>query len=267
MNPDGCALGRAIARALPEVRPRVLLVDDDATMRQLVALVLEGMHVDLILCASVDEARAALNAAPVRLIITDLMMPCVSGQVLLEELAAQPAWRAGARRVVFSAGLDAQARDRLQGLGVEQFLSKPAGVQAIEDCVREALGSALAAGGHAPAGPGSTDLSAAAAAAVQRHFAGQVELFRAYRQSCLTQFDADLQAGEQALLVRDAVALCRLGHNLKSVLRMLGDEAAAQSAQALEAAAGAADWSAVAGPWAEVHAACRQVQRDCRPSR
>ena len=244
-------------------RPRVLLVDDDPLMRRMVALVLEVIDLELIVCASVAQARETLRQAPVQLLITDLMMPVESGEVLLSELQADPALRAGARLVVFSAGLDARARARLQALGVWRLLDKPIGVQALEDCVREALGLQAAPGGLvdtalAPGAAGRArdlPLSAAETAAVQRHFAGSADLFFNYRETCRQQFADDLGVGDQALQAGDGPALRRLAHNLKSVLRMLGAEAAAAHADALEGAALRADWPAAGTGWQAVRAA------------
>ena len=68
-------------------RPRVLFVDDDASIRQLVELSLEELDIDLVICSSVAQARQALRQRPARLVITDLMMPVESGFDLLQELA------------------------------------------------------------------------------------------------------------------------------------------------------------------------------------
>jgi CheY-like chemotaxis protein len=234
----------------------VLLVDDDAALRKLVTMVLEVLDIELVVCTNGADALAALQAAPVQLLITDLMMPGVSGYDLLQALADTPALRGNARVMVFSAGLDAAARARLAPLGVWRLLGKPVSVRALEAGVREAL--ALSAGEAAgpdgapsdgPAGSAAADEASAEQAAIARYFGGQAALFAAYRADCLAQFTHDLQAGDQALAVKDAAALRRLAHNLKSVLRMLGREAAAGQAQALEAAAAGQDWNGMAEGW------------------
>jgi CheY-like chemotaxis protein len=237
----------------------VLLVDDDATLRKLVAMVLEVLDIDLVSCASGAEALAVLRAAPVQLLITDLMMPGVSGYDLLQALAETPALRGAARVVVFSAGLDAATRARLARLDVWQVLAKPVSVRTLEDCVRAALvpsateplptGVAVA---EQSAEGGSAEAALAEAAAIAHYFAGQTALFEAYREGCRRQFSSDLQAGERAFSESDAAALRRLAHNLKSVLRMLGSEEAALQAQALEASAAQGNWEAMAAGWAEL---------------
>jgi DNA-binding response OmpR family regulator len=235
----------------PAARPRVLLVEDDAALRKLVALVLEVLDIELVSCANGADGLAELRAAPVHVLITDLMMPGLSGYDLLQALADAPALRGTARVLVCSAGLDARARARLALLGAWRMLDKPVSVQVLEDCVREALRlSALDASAPEPAsGVGEHDEAGAEQAVISQYFAGQTALFAAYRADCLLQFAHDLQTGDRALAARDAPAVQRLAHNLKSVLRMLGREAAAAQAQALEAAAARADWGEMAPGW------------------
>jgi CheY-like chemotaxis protein len=86
-------------------RPRVVCVDDDASIRRFVELALEDLPVELLTCADATTARELLRQGPVALLITDLMMPGESGFELLASLMADPALRGGALLAVFSAGL------------------------------------------------------------------------------------------------------------------------------------------------------------------
>lgn len=232
--------------------PRVVFVDDDAAIRRLVASVLEDLPIDLLCCETVAQARAALRERPARLLITDLMLPVETGFDLLESLAADPGLRAGAQLVVFSAGLHADTRVRLAGLGVWRELSKPVSLQALEACVSDAL--ALTAGA-APA-----DAVAAAPAAlpplraheqqaVAAQFGGDAVLYLAFRDQVRAQLPQDAEAGGQALARREWPALHRLAHSLKGVLALLGDEAGAAQALVLEQAAAAADAAACQQAW------------------
>lgn len=234
-----------------------MLVDDDPAIRRLVALVLDELPLTLVCCASVAEARTALAAAPVRLLITDLMMPGETGYDLVEQLARRPALAAGTRCVVFSAGLDAGAQQRLRALGVWHMLAKPVSMQALMDCVQAALDDNTPADDPRapPPAPGAasagtvTDPADPRSAAIAAHFAGDAGLYDAFRASCLPLFLDDIVQGDAALATQDAAALRRLGHSLKSVLRTLGIEAGAAEAQALESAALAADSPACQRCW------------------
>jgi CheY-like chemotaxis protein len=123
----------------PATRPRIVCVDDDASIRRFVGLVLEDLPVEVLTCADAAAARELLRQGPVALLITDLMMPGESGFELLASLVADPALRAGALLAVFSAGLNATTRARLEGLDVWRELDKPVSVLELEDCVMQAL--------------------------------------------------------------------------------------------------------------------------------
>lgn len=239
--------------------PRVVLVDDDTSIRRYVGLALEDLPIQLVSCASAAEARQALQAAPAALLITDLMMPGESGFDLLQQLAEQPALRGGARLAVFSAGISAATRERLATLGVWRELHKPVSLAALEACVTDALALAAAA----PAGALATGAAAGAAfgaaelAAIEGSFGGDAGLFTAFRDQARAQFKADLAEGDRALAAADWPALRRLAHSLKSVLLLLGDETAAATARALEQAAEAGAAGACPALWARLRLTLR----------
>ncbi|MGV8823257.1 Hpt domain-containing response regulator [Methylibium petroleiphilum] len=226
---------------------RVILVEDDASLRRFVALALEDLDLDLVACVDVPSAMAALQAGPARLLITDLMLPGESGQSLLERLHREPGLKGAARVAVFSAGLTVAVRQRLEGLGVWRLLSKPVSVADLAACVTDALRD------EAPAAPvpavGVTAAEAASAAAIDRHFGGNADLYRAFRASCLAQFTEDLRQGDTACRSEDTAQLRRIAHSLKSVLLTLGHHAASQAARELEDHAAADDGSAARPAW------------------
>jgi CheY-like chemotaxis protein len=226
---------------------RVVLVDDDVSIRRLVTMALAELPIELVVCASGAEALEALRLAPARLLITDLMMPGMSGFELLQRLVAEPSLRGSARLAVFSAGLNAEAQARLAGLGVWREISKPVSVLALAATVEEALAEDEQAPAAAPQAPASANAPPSdEAQAIRTHFAGNAELFHAFKAGCLLQFQDDLRQLQAALDRRDAGALRRLGHSLKSVLHTLGFAQAASHARALEVAAAGQDWAAVA---------------------
>ncbi|RVU47300.1 response regulator [Rubrivivax rivuli] len=271
----------AAAAAVPRALPRVLLVEDDPSVRRLVALALDGQPIELLSCADGEEALALLRAGPVQVLVTDLMMPGISGLDLLRRLAREPALRQGAELVAFSAGIDAGMRQQLQALGVRRMLSKPVSLQSLEDVVMEAVASFA---GHAPAGVEVADSRAAAAPAlllapggepdiepgpepepghaapadearaIATHFGGDAALFHDFRRSCLPQFVVDLADGEAAFARADAAAVRRLGHSLKSVLATLGHAEASALARAMETAAAGGHLAAARAPWGALRA-------------
>lgn len=239
-------------------RPRVLLVDDDASIRRFVAMALEDLDLDLLCAASVPEAVATLRThGPVALVVTDLMMPGEGGLALLQRFADEPALRAGARLVVFSAGLNAAVQHDLAPHDVWQQLMKPVSARALIACVEAAVAAGPASTatprgappGVAPDAPvGGPDTPGALA--IRRHFGGDRALYFAFRAGCLTQFVADVARGDASLQGADLADLRHLGHSLKSVLTLLGEPALSEVARQLEAAAAAAQADAAASAWA-----------------
>lgn len=221
--------------------PRVLLVDDDAAIRRLVAMALEDEAVQLISCADAEAALAVLGQAPVDLLITDLMMPGLSGFELLERLRDAPALRGQARLVAFSAGINAQRAEQLKALGVETLLDKPVSIARLVDCVRRCVAS----------------VDAAAPGALPAGFGGDQALYQAFLEACLAQYPQDLLDGDAALSRDDAAALRRVAHNLKGSLRTLGFEEIALLAYRVEQGAANASLNSdsVAADWRNVREA------------
>lgn len=71
---------------------RILVVDDDPAMRQVLRLRLAKWGHEVTTCADVPAARAAVTRQPPDIVITDLVMPGATGLDLLRELkAVEPA--------------------------------------------------------------------------------------------------------------------------------------------------------------------------------
>ncbi len=96
--------------------------------------------------------------------------------------------------------------------------------------------------------PGSVQEQAVADA----FFRGNVAFFRRFRQDCLAQFRLDLVEGERC--AQDALlpGLMHLGHSLKTVLRLIGEDPLADCARQLELSARALDSHASLRAWAEL---------------
>jgi two-component system NtrC family response regulator len=67
---------------------RILVVDDEATQRELVCGYLKKQGFEIVAASSAEQALALLRDAPVELILTDQRMPNLSGLDLLKQARA-----------------------------------------------------------------------------------------------------------------------------------------------------------------------------------
>jgi two-component system chemotaxis response regulator CheY len=67
-----------------------LIVDDSASMRQLVSFTLKDAGFDVIAAENGKEALAKLPGAKIDMVITDLNMPEMDGITLIRELRSRP---------------------------------------------------------------------------------------------------------------------------------------------------------------------------------
>lgn len=236
---------------------KVLLVEDDASIRRFVALALEDEDLRLVEAKSLAEARACLLRESFDVVIADLMLGDGSGMDLLRELAAQPALT----RMAFSAGIDRTVRARLDDIGVTEVLSKPVSVGALQAAVARARATRGTTAGAAPGGSAAPAAGSAAPAAgpaaVAHYFGGDRSLFVLYRQQCLAQFTEDIRHGDACAADGRVAEMRHLAHSLKSVMSMLGDEVAGARARALEDVAAAGDAQAAAALWRALAARLR----------
>lgn len=237
-------------------KPRVLLVEDDASIRRFVEMALDDQAIELVQAPTLAAARAALQDGPVALVLCDLMLPDGSGFDLLREPAAQHP-----RRVAFSAGVSAAQQQLLQLAGVHAVLRKPVALGELLACVEAEL--AAWAEAAAPPTPAAADSAPAPDGEdpVARFFAGDAALYRAYREQCRPQFAQDARDGERAFADADWPALRRLAHSLKTVLQTLGEEPAGRVAADLEHATAAADADRARDLWPRLRQALEQLAR------
>lgn len=236
-------------------------------MQLYVETALRGLDIDLVFCSSVAEAAAAFDRAPVRLLITDLMLPGQSGVELLEQIQADPVRYGVPRTVVASAAIDASGiRARLRELGVWRILPKPVSLDALEACVIDALAAPERRVARTPAPPTAAPADAGAAelhpSVVEAFFGGDHALHSAFRSACVRQFESDMAVGDRCVREGDAPALRRLAHSLKTVLGTLGAHVAAAAAWRLEASAEAADLPGVQVHWPVLREALQALRRD-----
>ena len=104
--------------------PSVLVVDDDAGMRELVRLQLEREGYAVEEAAGAEEGLAAIESRKPELVLLDVMMPHVDGWEMLRRIQEQHG--AGAIPVLmFSGQVDEGARRQAASSGARGFVGKP----------------------------------------------------------------------------------------------------------------------------------------------
>ncbi len=196
-------------------------------MQRFVTYALEEEQYTLTCCETVPQAMAKLAQQSFDWILTDLMLPGISGLSFIQTITHSPALTGDAKIVALSAGIDHSVKQQLLSLGVTRQLLKPVSVTALH----AALGQGAAAGTPA-------DRPVAVESPVELYFGADQELFDKFTAQSRMQFQHDIQNGDRWLAAGDLAAVHKLAHSLKSVLLLLGKSQAHLIAIALEQAAG-----------------------------
>jgi CheY-like chemotaxis protein len=140
----------ALAQTTPSYveRPKgtetVLVVDDDEGVRSLVVVVLRSNGYAVLEARHGEEALRVGrgHAGPIHLLVTDVVMPRMSGRQLADQLAAERP----ELRILFTSGYTEEIVGR-HGVGEagEDYLPKPFNLSTLESKVREVLESGRSA--------------------------------------------------------------------------------------------------------------------------
>lgn len=120
-------------------RRRVLLVDDNVVICDLVALILRSEPIDLIGVHSGQEAIACARRSQFDLILLDIEMPEMSGFEVCRHFRTDPQLR-GIPICFFSASGCARYFELAQQLGVKEWLTKPFHLEEFRSRIRHQLG-------------------------------------------------------------------------------------------------------------------------------
>lgn len=134
------------------MKPRILIVDDEAPIRNMLAFSLNRAEMDVELAAGGDEALARLNDAntPPDLIVMDWMMPGLDGLQLTRTLRDTP----GLSQIpIIMLTARGNERDRTDGLdsGADDYVVKPFSTRELISRVRAVLRRSRSSEDH-PAG-------------------------------------------------------------------------------------------------------------------
>lgn len=117
-------------------RERVLVVDDEESLRELLELTLEGMGLQVDVAADLAEARGLLGQHRYSLCLTDMRLPDGNGLDLVQQISAQGVDVPVAVITAYGSAENAVAALKA---GAFDYLTKPVGLDALRTLVRSAL--------------------------------------------------------------------------------------------------------------------------------
>src|SRR5689334_11414991 len=130
------AATQPIAPPAEQRPPRILVVDDERSMRELMAIVLRREGYDVMLAENGRSAIALLEREPVDLLISDIKMPDISG---VEVLRAAKAIDRDILGIMITAFASTETAVEAMRLGACDYLSKPFDVDLLKMKVREKI--------------------------------------------------------------------------------------------------------------------------------
>jgi two-component system phosphate regulon response regulator PhoB len=119
-------------------RARVLIAEDDESLRALMRLTVDVGDFDIEEAEDGNSALAAARATPPDVVLLDWMMPGLSGLDLCRALRADPV-TAAATIVMVTARVMPEDRDAALAAGADHFVGKPFSPVALLDTVRHAV--------------------------------------------------------------------------------------------------------------------------------
>jgi DNA-binding response OmpR family regulator len=102
----------------------VLVVDDDAATRDVIASVMRGVGHEVISTTTAEQALDLLDELPIGLVLLDLGLPGMNGEEFLERRSLR-GLQAKAPVVVITAAGNAATASRVRSLGAALTITKP----------------------------------------------------------------------------------------------------------------------------------------------
>ncbi|MDA8225720.1 MAG: response regulator [Betaproteobacteria bacterium] len=102
----------------------IMIVDDSATLRQVVSIALKGAGYDVLEASDGKDALARLTGQKVHLVISDVNMPNMDGLTFVTEMKKLPAYKfTPVIMLTTEAGADKKAQG--QAAGAKAWVVKP----------------------------------------------------------------------------------------------------------------------------------------------
>lgn len=132
---------------------KVMVVEDDAALREIYSIRITAEGYEVVSAGDGEEALAVAVREKPDLILSDVMMPKISGFDMLDILRATPE-TANIKVVMMTALSSDDQRARGERLGADRYLVKSqVGIEDVINTIHEVLGDKAAAPAPAPAAP------------------------------------------------------------------------------------------------------------------
>lgn len=102
----------------------ILIVDDSASIRQVVSLTLKGAGYDVVDAVDGKDALTKLDGRKVNLVISDVNMPVMDGITFVKQMKTLPAYKFTPVIMLTTEGSEAMKRDG-QAAGAKAWVVKP----------------------------------------------------------------------------------------------------------------------------------------------
>ncbi len=140
---------------------KVMVVEDDASLREIYSIRITAEGYDVISAGDGEEALAMAVREKPDLILSDVMMPKISGFDMLDILRSTPE-TADIKVVMMTALSGDDQRERGERLGADRYLVKSqVGIEDVVNTIHEVLGDKASAAPAAPAAPAAAPSPAA----------------------------------------------------------------------------------------------------------
>ena len=129
---------------------KIMVVEDDASLREIYSIRITAEGYDVVSAGDGEEALAVAVREKPGLILSDIMMPKISGFDMLDILRSTP--ETADIKVIMMTALSAEdQRQRGERLGANRYLVKSqVGIEDVINAIHEVLGDKPAATGPAP---------------------------------------------------------------------------------------------------------------------
>ena len=123
-------------------KKKILLLDDSVITLEMEQAVLEARGYEVAVASNLIEFQAALDAFQPEIILTDLMMPDISGKDIVRVLK-QDFHTERIPIVLFSSRPDEELAEIAEQAGADSYLSKSHGIESLGELVDELVDSII----------------------------------------------------------------------------------------------------------------------------